>query len=58
MDAIRLIARRPERMRYDIRVAAQPRRPIAAVAVTTTWPEYPAELQTEIFCGLVSRAAS
>jgi hypothetical protein len=45
-------------MRYDIRVAAQPRRPIAAVAVTTTWPEYPAELQTEIFCGLVSGAPS
>jgi len=30
-------------MRYDIRVAVQPRRPIAAVAVTTTSQEYPGQ---------------
>ncbi len=30
-------------MRYDIKVAAQPRRPIAAVAVTTTWQEFPGQ---------------
>lgn len=28
-------------MSYDVRVTDQPRRPIAAVAATTTWPEFP-----------------
>jgi hypothetical protein len=30
-------------MRYDVSVAAQPRRPIAAVAATTTWERFPGQ---------------
>jgi hypothetical protein len=29
-------------MSYDIQVAAQPGRPVAAVAAATTWQEFPA----------------
>ncbi len=30
-------------MRYEVSVAAQPRRPIAAVAATTTWERFPGQ---------------
>jgi hypothetical protein len=35
-------------MGYDVSVAVEPRRPMAAVAATTTWEQFPAQLQTRV----------
>ena len=40
-------------MSYEVSVAVQPRRPIAAVAATTTWHRFPGQLQTMVFYGLL-----